>query len=232
MRIDVAMLLSVHVAAGALALVVGAVALGGRKGGLTHRRAGLLFVGAMLAMGITGSMLGLRRSAADANATGGVMTAYFVVTALTSVRRPSPALHVVNGLALTAAATLAAVDAALAVEAFSHPTRTLNGVPFAMLSFLAMILALSAAGDVRVLRGGPLRGRQRLVRHLWRMCFALFIAAGSFFSIRERVATVLPEPLTTLPLRVVPILLPFAAMAYFTWRLRRGSVGLPAGAPR
>jgi hypothetical protein len=31
--------------------------------------------------------------------------------------------------------------------------------------------------------GGP-----RLARHLWRMCFALFIAAGSFFSIRARVA--------------------------------------------
>jgi hypothetical protein len=29
------------------------------------------------------------------------------------------------------------------------------------------------------------------------MCFALFIAAGSFFSIRERVATILPDPFMT-----------------------------------
>ncbi len=36
------------------------------------------------------------------------------------------------------------------------------------------------------------------------MCFALFIAAGSFFSIRERVATIVPEPFTTGPMRALP----------------------------
>jgi hypothetical protein len=51
--------------------------------------------------------------------------------------------------------------------------------------------------------------RPRLTRHLWRMCFALFIAAGSFFSVRTRVAKVLPEPFTTAPMRALPILLLF-----------------------
>jgi hypothetical protein len=64
------------------------------------------------------------------------------------------------------------------------------------------------------------RGRPRLARHLWRMCFALFVAAGSFFSIRERVATILPEPFTTGPMRALPILVVFAAMFYWLWRLR------------
>jgi hypothetical protein len=53
------------------------------------------------------------------------------------------------------------------------------------------------------------------------MCFALFIAAGSFFSIRERVATILPEPFTTGPMRALPILMLFAAMFYWLWRVRR-----------
>jgi hypothetical protein len=53
------------------------------------------------------------------------------------------------------------------------------------------------------------------------MCFALFIAAGSFFSIRERVAKVLPAPLTTGPMRALPILLLFGAMLYWLWRVRR-----------
>jgi hypothetical protein len=52
------------------------------------------------------------------------------------------------------------------------------------------------------------------------MCFALFIAAGSFFSIRERVATILPAPFTTAPMRVLPILLVFGAMFYWLWRVR------------
>jgi hypothetical protein len=52
------------------------------------------------------------------------------------------------------------------------------------------------------------------------MCFALFIAAGSFFSIRERVATILPEPFTTGPMRALPIVLLFGAMFYWLWKVR------------
>lgn len=58
-------------------------------------------------------------------------------------------------------------------------------------------------------------------------CFALFIAAGSFFSIEERVAKALPEPLTTGSMRALPILLLFGAMFYWLWRVR-GRRTLPA----
>jgi hypothetical protein len=87
---------------------------------------------------------------------------------------------------------------------------------------LAAVLLLAAAGDARVLRFGQPRGRPRLARHLWRMCFALFIAAGSFFSIRERVATILPEPFTSGPMRALPIMVLFGAMSYWLWRVRGG----------
>ncbi len=102
------MLLSIHVAAGALAIVLGAVALLVRKGGTVHRRSGLLFVCAMLVMGTSASILGFRKSPTDGNVFAGFMTAYFVGTALTTVRPVSPwtrgfnmaALAVVVGLAL------------------------------------------------------------------------------------------------------------------------------------
>ena len=87
-------------------------------------------------------------------------------------------------------------------------------------------MILAAIGDVRIMRFGMPRGGPRLARHLWRMCFALFIAAGSFFSIRERVAKILPEPLTTAPMRTLPILLIFGAMFYWLWRVR-GRRALP-----
>ena len=79
---------------------------------------------------------------------------------------------------------------------------------------------MAAAGDVRIMRFGMARGGPRLSRHLWRMCFALFIAAGSFFSLRERVAQILPEPFTTGPMRALPIVLLFGAMFYWLWRVR------------
>ena len=87
--------------------------------------------------------------------------------------------------------------------------------------FVAAVLALAASGDLRILRAGMRRGGPRLARHLWRMCFALFIAAGSFFSVPERVAKILPAPFTAGSMRALPILLLFAAMFYWLWRVRR-----------
>jgi hypothetical protein len=86
---------------------------------------------------------------------------------------------------------------------------------------LGAVALLAAIGDARIMRFGLPRGGPRLARHLWRMCFALFIAAGSFFSIRERVAKILPEPFTTGPMRALPILLLFGTMFFWLWRVRR-----------
>jgi len=206
------MLLPIHIAAGGLALVLGAVALSVKKGGTLHRRSGLLFVGAMLVMGISAAILG--------NVGGGVMTVYFVGTALTTVRPVSAWTRTFNGAALLVVVGLALLTIVGGVKAFNSPGGFLNGVPFVMFFFLATVMLLAAAGDVRILRLGAPRGGPRLARHLWRMCFALFIAAGSFFSIRERVAKILPEPFTTAPLRALPILLLFGAMFYWLWRVR------------
>jgi hypothetical protein len=52
------------------------------------------------------------------------------------------------------------------------------------------------------------------------MCFALLIVAGSFFSIRERVAKVIPAPFATGSMRALPILLLSGAMFYWLWRVR------------
>jgi uncharacterized membrane protein len=51
-------LLPIHVAAGGLAMVLGAAALVARKGGTLHRRSGLLFVYLMLVLGASASILG------------------------------------------------------------------------------------------------------------------------------------------------------------------------------
>jgi hypothetical protein len=210
------MLLPIHIAAGGLALVLGALALLVKKGGTAHRRSGLLFVSAMLVMGTTAAILG--------NLIGGLMTAYFVGTALTTVRPVSPWTRRINAAALTIAIGLALLSIVGRVKAVDSPGLSPGGVPFrtigVMSFFLAGVLLLAAAGDVRILRFGVPRGGPRLARHLWRMCFALFIAAGSFFSIRERVARILPEPFTTGPMRALPILLLFGAMFYWLSRVR------------
>ncbi len=214
------MLLPIHIIAGGLAIVLGAVALVAFKGATLHRKSGLLFVYAMLVMGFSGSILALRLSWTNMNVLGGFMAAYFVVTALTTVRPASVWTRWLNRAGLLVVVTLSVTDIVLGFKAFGSPHQAIEGVPFFMLFFMATITGLAAVGDVRLLRLGALPAAGRLARHLWRMCFALFIAAGSFFSIRERVAKILPEPFTTPLMRALPVLLIFVAMFYWLWRVR------------
>jgi hypothetical protein len=223
------MLLLIHIAAGGLAIILGAVALSVKKGGTIHRRSGLLFVYAMLAMAVTASILSVLNGRADGNVLAAVLTAYFVGTALTTVRPVSSWTRRINGVALTVAVVLAAGCVFNGATMINTPGRDLNGVPNqtagTMSLIIGVLLVMAVAGDVRIMRFGMPRGGPRLARHLWRMCFALFIAAGSFFSLRERVAQILPEPFTTGPMRALPILLVFGAMFYWLWRVRgRGTL--------
>jgi hypothetical protein len=219
------MLLPIHIAAGGLAIVLGFTALFVKKGGTIHRRSGMLFVYAMLVMGVTASILEFLQRAGVTNVVAAVLSIYFVGTALTTVRPPSRWTRVINVAALTVALGLAFLAIVGGVKNVNNPGPSPGGVPFrtiGVMSFiLGAVLLLAAAGDVRVMRSGMPRGGPRLARHLWRMCFAMFIAAGSFFSIRERVARILPDPFTTGPMRALPILLLFGAMFYWLWRVRR-----------
>jgi hypothetical protein len=56
-----------------------------------------------------------------------------------------------------------------------------DGVPVGMTFFMGSVCLFAAAGDVRMLVRGGVLGAKRIARHLWRMCYGLFIAAGSFF---------------------------------------------------
>jgi len=221
----VRMLLTIHIAAGGLAIILGAIALIVKKGGTIHRRAGMLFVYAMLVMGGTASIIGFLKSPTDSNVRAGILVAYFVITALTTVRPVTPWTRGFNIAALTVVLALALFQFVAGVRIFNAPGRVYNGIPFFVPIFMGGVLSLAASGDVRIMRSGMPRGGARLARHLWRMCFALFIAAGSFFSIRARVAKVLPEPFTTGPMRALPIVLLFGAMFYWLWRVRRPRAG-------
>ena len=219
------MLLEIHIAAGGTAIVLGAIALSVKKGGDVHRRVGLLFVAAMLVMAVTASILEYILEPAATNLTAALMTIYFVGTALTTVRPPSRWTRAINIAALVLAIGVVAAMLMSGIQAVNTPGLSSGGVPFRTIGVMSFILAavvlLCVAGDVKVLISGLPCGGPRLARHLWRMCFALFIAAASFFSIQERVARLLPEALTSAPIRALPIALIFAVMFYWLWRVRR-----------
>ena len=109
--------------------------------------------------------------------------------------------------------------------ALSNPTRVSNGVPALMVAFIGMVTMLASIGDWRLLRAGTITGARRLARHLWRMCFGLFIASGSFFLGQMKF---LPEPLRILPLLGALGVSPLIVLLYWMWRvrLRKGLQGM------
>ena len=115
-------------------------------------------------------------------------------------------------------------------------TESQGGVParsIAVASFLnATVMLLGWWGDVRVSRRGVPRGPARVRRHLWRMCFATFVASGSFFLGQ---ADSLPEPLRVRPVLTMLAFLPLLLMFVYLWRYRdrrRSAVAAPAAGIR
>jgi hypothetical protein len=166
-------MLVVHIAGGLVAVLSGSMALVVRKGSRLHRRSGDVFVISMLLMAAGGAYIALRKSQ-PFNVFAGTFTFYLVSTAaLVVMRKPKQ-----NGR-LEFALMLVALGTAFTAVVFAlraHDKGSVIGY-----SVFTTIALLSAAGDIRMLLRGGVAGVQRLVRHLWRMGFALFIAAGSLF---------------------------------------------------
>ncbi|HEY9230325.1 MAG TPA: hypothetical protein VIP11_26975 [Gemmatimonadaceae bacterium] len=80
---------AVHIIAGSLGLISGYTALYAAKGATLHRKSGMLFIYAMLTMCTFGVVLALGKTWQFVNVPAAVMTAYLVVTSLTTVRPPS-----------------------------------------------------------------------------------------------------------------------------------------------
>ena len=211
-------LVVVHVVAGSLSLLSGYVALYAGKGAATHRRSGTLFVLAMLVMCVAGAFLAaLRDNAWSAvNLTAGVTTAYLVITSLVTVHPPPGWTRRLDAafavLALAVGATMLSFGTLAVLRGGS-----LNGIPAFPFFLFGLLGTLGGVGDVRMLRSAALQGAPRLTRHLWRMSFALLVAAMSFFFGQARV---IPKPLRIMPLLALPVLAVLVTMLYWLWRVR------------
>ena len=209
-------MLLVHILAGGLGLVFGAVALSAAKGARLHRESGMLFVYVMLTMTASGAAMAISGNAApEMNVPAALLTGYLVFTGLTTVRAPafsSRRLDLGSMLAGVAIG-LGSIASAFGVLARGGPR---SGMAFPLFMF-GVVGLLAALGDLRMIRCGGLHGPRRLARHLWRMCFALYIAAASFFLGQ---ADEFPEALRVPGLLALPVLAVIAAMLYWLWRVR------------
>jgi hypothetical protein len=172
--------LLVHIAAGTLGLLAGTAAMIFRKGSRRHALAGRVFVVAMLTMASFAAYIAIGRHE-PSNIGGGVFTFYLILTAWLTARRKDGETSRFDWVVLLIPLALGLLTWKNGIAIVRSGVDSPDGVPVGMSFFMGTVMLLAAAGDVHMLVGGGVAGAQRIARHLWRMCFGLFIAAGSFF---------------------------------------------------
>ena len=188
-------ILVIHICGGVVGLLAGIAAVSFRKGSARHRVAGNIFFISMLTNGSTAALLG--------NVFGGAITFYLVTTGWLTARRREGETTIFDWGAFLVCLAMGIVIMIDGLRVVTGAVAPKPGVPVGMTLFLGCVVLLAAAGDLRMLVRGGVFGRQRISRHLWRMCFGLFIATGSFLG-QKRVFPLLGGPkimfLAALPL--------------------------------
>ena len=208
--------LLVHVAAGGVGIVTGFVALYAAKGAGLHLRSGRVFVYAMVTMALTGAGIAAW-GRGEASVVAGLLTGYLVVTGLATVRPATAGSRRLDLGAMLVGLAVGLTSVGWGLQSLARGEQARDGVPIAMLFIFGSVALLAGLSDVRVVRSGRLRGAPRLARHLWRMCFALWIASASFFLGQ---ADEFPQALRIPLLLAVPVLAPLLTMLYWLWRVR------------
>lgn len=217
-------MMGVHIAAGVAALFAGAAAAGARKGGMAHARAGTVFAAVMLVLGVTAAWLDTQKDP-PASPVSGVFVCYFVATAWAAARRRDAAAGWIERVACAAALGAGALMLWGAFAGTAAPTPVGMGPVFG----LGGLCLLAGLADLRVVLGRALTPKQRTARHLWRMCFAFFIATGSFFLGQQ---DVLPKAVQGSPVLFGLAFAPFGLMVYGLARTYGGKLhGRPPGIP-
>jgi hypothetical protein len=169
-----------HICGGTVGLLSGTVALSVRKGSSRHALAGKVFVVSMITMAVFAVYLAIVRHQPN-NIGGGILTFYLIGTAWLTARRRDGETNRFDWVLLLIPLALGILSWMNGIKIVRSGAPSPDGVPVGMTFFMGSVMLLAGAGDVRMLLRGGMLGSARIARHLWRMCFGLFIASGSFF---------------------------------------------------
>jgi hypothetical protein len=179
----------------------------------------------MLVMAATADYLAVVMPDQLPNLLIGTFTIYLIATAWMTVRRPERSCGLAEKIALGVILCLSVPFAVLSVQLATGSRPFLkSAVPFegpvlvAIYTFTSVML-LAAIGDLRMVLAGGIAGVRRLLRHLWRMCLGLAMAAGSAFT--NGLPRLLPADVhVPLALLFVPQLAVLAVLVFWMLRVR------------
>ena len=216
-------ILILHICGGIVGLLSGAAAVCFRKGSRLHAGAGNVFVAAMLTMAAAGVTLAVMKSQ-PGNILGGTLTMYFVGTSWMTAKRKYFEPGIFDWSALLLAFLLAGIELRWGIQAAISPSGLKYDYPPGPYFFMGSMALMAGFGDLRVIVRNGISGAQRLARHLWRMCFALFIASGSVFLARQQLFPVFMRKTGMLILLSVA---PLLVMIYWLLRMRLSNARKP-----
>ncbi len=216
-----AAILYLHIGAGSVGLLSGAAAMVVRKGSRLHRRAGQVFVVAMLLMSAIGAAVApFLPTPERASVVAGLLTFYLVLSSWTAVKRQPGQIGSFDYALLLSSLSLTLAGAYFFWLAGQNPRGMLDGQPAAAFVMFMLIGSLAAVGDLRLILKRGVTGATRLARHLWRMTVALFIAANSLFLGQQQV---FPKGLRQSGLLNVPALLILLLLVFWLGHVAWGA---------
>lgn len=210
-------ILILHICGGTLGMLSGFTSMFLRKGSRRHMIAGQVFVAAMLVMSSCGVWLAAMKSQ-PGNILGGTLTFYLVTTGWMIARRGDETPGVIDWTGLLVIIGIAATELTWGFEATTSPTGMKYDYPPGPFFFMGTVAVLALVGDSRLVLRGSISATQRLARHLWRMCFAQFIAAASIFLARPHLFPAFMRKTGTL---YALSFLPLAVLIFWLIKLRR-----------
>ena len=211
-------LLWAHIAGGAVGLVTGVVALASRKGKRVHRAAGSVFFLAMFtAYAIGAGVAPFLDTGQRPNFVAGIMALYLLISGAMAARRRDVKAGAPEVIGLLIALSITTAGVIFMQMGAASPSGTVDGSPPQAFILFTIAGTFAAAGELNLLLRKQLSNTSRIARHLWRMCFSLFIASGSFFLGQPQV---FPEALQDSALLPILALAPLPVMLFWLGKVR------------
>jgi uncharacterized membrane protein len=207
-----------HITTGSFALLSGTGAMAFRKGSPPHRVAGTVFALSMLATAGSAIYLAGFVHPTMPALIEGLLAFYLTATAWQTVLRPERTIDASNYVTLCIGLATVAAGVAIGLEAANSPKGLKEGIPAAIFYAFAAIAALGAIFDMIVIANNGIAGKQRIVRHLWRMTTAFFLAVANFFA--GNGSKIFPAEIVQTKVLLAPVAITFALLIFWTIRVR------------
>ncbi|UPT62533.1 MAG: hypothetical protein M0D54_19620 [Hyphomonadaceae bacterium JAD_PAG50586_4] len=210
-------LLWTHIAGGAIGMVTGVVALASRKGQRIHRAAGSVFLAMFAAYAIGAGVAPFLDTGQRPNFVAGIMALYLLISGAMAARRRDAKAGAPELIGLVIALSITAAGVIFMRMGAASASGTVDGSPPQAFLLFTIAGAFASAGELHVLLRRQISNVSRIARHLWRMCFSLFIASGSFFLGQQQV---FPEALRDSVLLYAVALAPLPIMLFWLGKVR------------